>query len=263
MAETIETRDRFFDGQTAARHAVSPTLSGRTLAICDLEGNVLAQWPVAEIAVVDQNKVNGSMAFSLVSDPRPRLVLFDSPGRRALLIAEPRLLTWRRQHRVRGLRTGFAWTVFGVALAALFYFGWRDGSAWVANYVPRSWERNLGDRVREAMLQGVYSCDAADGKRALDALGQKLLPQSIADLPLTIDVVRERQINAFALPGNHIFVFSGLIERAKTPDEVAGVLAHEIGHLELRHPTRGLVQQLGLSAVISMMFGGNAAGDVA
>jgi len=72
-----------------------------------------------------------------------------------------------------------------------------------------------------------------------------------------------KQVNAFALPGNHIFVFSGLIDRAHNPDELAGVLAHEMGHLELRHPTRGMIQQLGLSAVISLMFGGNAAGDVA
>jgi predicted Zn-dependent protease len=54
-----------------------------------------------------------------------------------------------------------------------------------------------------------------------------------------------------------------LIEKAHNPDELAGVLAHEMGHLELRHPTRGMIQQMGLSAVISLMFGGNAAGDIA
>jgi predicted Zn-dependent protease len=150
-----------------------------------------------------------------------------------------------------------------VALAALLYFGWRDGSAWVADTVPRKWEKNLGDRVRGVMLDGLYACDGKDGKAALESLGRKLLPENIADLPLTIDVVRVKQVNAFALPGNHIFIFSGLIDKARNPDEVAGVLAHEMGHLELRHPTRGMIQQLGLSAVISLMFGGNAAGDVA
>ena len=263
MAEIAQTRDRFYDGRTAARRNVIPKLAGRMLSICDPEGNPIVRWPIGDMAVIDQNKVNGSMALGLVNDPRPRLILFDSPVRRALLVAEPRLMTWRRQRRVRSAKSGVAWTVLGVALVMLLYFGWRDGSAWVANYVPRQWERNLGDRVREAMLDGLYACDAAEGQRAIDSIGKKLLPQSIADLPLTIDVVRERQVNAFALPGNHIFVFSGLIDRARTPDEVAGVLAHEIGHLELRHPTRGLVQQLGLSAVVSLMFGGNAAGNIA
>jgi Zn-dependent protease with chaperone function len=261
--ESTATRDRFFDGRNAVRRAVSPQLFGRTLSINDPDGRAVARWDLSDMTVVDQNKANGSMVFTIASDPKPRLVLFDSPQRAALLAAEPKLRRWRSQRRRHGLMVGLAWTVFGVALAALFYFGWRDGSAWVADSVPRQWERNLGDRVRTAMLDGLYACDGKAGKAAIESLGRKLLPEEIADLPLTIDVVRVKQVNAFALPGNHIFIFSGLIDRAKNPDEVAGVLAHEMGHLELRHPTRGMIQQLGLSAVISLMFGGNAAGDVA
>lgn len=258
-----DPRDRYFDGVTATRHEAVWNLHGAVLAIAGVGGDALAQWTLDQLVVIDQNAVNGSMTFGRRDDPGPRLVLFDSALRRDLLAAEPRLRAWRRHRRMGGLKSGLAWTAFGVALAALLYFGWRDGSVWVADSVPRKWERNLGDRVRESVLDGLYSCDAKAGKQALDALGQRLLPESIADLPLTIDVVRIRQVNAFALPGNHIFVFSGLIDRARTPDELAGVLAHEIGHLELRHPTRGMVQQLGLSAAISLMFGGNAAGDVA
>lgn len=261
--ETAAVRDRFFDGRNAVRRAVAPQLFGRTLSINDPDGRAVARWDIGDMQVVDQNKANGSMVFSIGSDPRPRLVLFESPQRAALLAAEPRLRRWQYRRRVHGLTVGLAWTMFGAALLALFYFGWRDGSAWIANLVPRQWERNLGDRVRGAVLDGLYACDGREGKAALDGLGRKLLPESIADLPLTIDVVRVKQVNAFALPGNHIFVFSGLIDRTRNPDELAGVLAHEIGHLELRHPTRGMVQQLGLSAVVSLMFGGNAAGDVA
>ena len=106
-------------------------------------------------------------------------------------------------------------------------------------------------------------CKEAPGQTALDALIKRLSPPEVADLPVTIDVVRMKQVNAFAMPGNHIFVFSGLLDRAHSPDDLAGVLAHEMGHLELRHPTRGMIQQLGLSAALSLMFGGSAAGDVA
>jgi Zn-dependent protease with chaperone function len=261
--ESTATRDRFFDGRNAVRRAVLPQLIGRTLSINDPDGRAVARWDVADMTVVDQNKANGSMVFTIASDPKPRLVLFDGPQRAALLAAEPRLRRWRSHRARHGFAVGLTWTLFGVALAALLYFGWRDGSAWVADTVPRKWEKNLGDRVRGAMLDGLYACDGKDGKAALESLGRKLLPENIADLPLTIDVVRVKQVNAFALPGNHIFIFSGLIDKAHNPDEVAGVLAHEMGHLELRHPTRGMIQQLGLSAVISLMFGGNAAGDVA
>jgi len=261
--ESNGTRDRFFDGRNAVRRAVLPQLLGRTLSINDPDGRAVARWDVADMTVVDQNKANGSMVFTIASDPKPRLVLFDGPQRAALLAAEPRLRRWRSHRARHGFAVGLTWTLFGVALAALLYFGWRDGSAWVADTVPRKWEKNLGDRVRGAMLGGLYACEGKAGTAALESLGRKLLPEHIADLPLTIDVVRVKQVNAFALPGNHIFIFSGLIDKARNPDEVAGVLAHEMGHLELRHPTRGMIQQLGLSAVISLMFGGNAAGDVA
>jgi Zn-dependent protease with chaperone function len=261
--ESTGTRDRFFDGRNAVRRAVQPQLIGRTLSINDPDGRAVARWDVGDMTVVDQNKANGSMVFTIASDPKPRLVLFDSPQRAALLAAAPRLRRWRRHRARHGFAVGLAWTAFGVALAALLYFGWRDGSAWVADTVPRKWEKNLGDRVRGAMRDGLYACDGKAGAAALESLGRKLLPDGIADLPLTIDVVRVKQVNAFALPGNHIFIFSGLIEKARNPDEVAGVLAHEMGHLGLRHPTRGMIQQMGLSAVISLMFGGNAAGDIA
>jgi hypothetical protein len=263
MADGNATRDRFFDGRNAVRRAVAPQLVGRTLSINDPDGRAVARWDLGDMTVVDHNKANGSMVFTIASDPKPRLVLFDSPQRTALLAAEPKLRRWRSRRRRRGLIVGLTWSAFGIALGALIYFGWRDGSAWIAETVPRQWERNLGDRVRNSMLDGLYACDGKEGKAALESLGRKLLPEKIADLPLTIDVVRVKQVNAFALPGNHIFVFSGLIDKAHNPDELAGVLAHEMGHLELRHPTRGMIQQLGLSAVISLMFGGSSAGDVA
>jgi hypothetical protein len=202
--ESTATRDRFFDGRNAVRRAVTPQLIGRTLSINDPEGRAVARWDVADMTVVDQNKANGSMVFTIASDPKPRLVLFDSPQRAALLAAEPKLRRWRSRRARHGIAVGLAWTLFGVALAALLYFGWRDGSAWVADTVPRKWEKNLGDRVRDAMLDGIYDCEGKDGKAAIESLGRKLLPESIADLPLSIDVVRVKQVNAFALPGNHI-----------------------------------------------------------
>jgi predicted Zn-dependent protease len=58
-----------------------------------------------------------------------------------------------------------------------------------------------------------------------------------------------------ALPGGHIYVFDGLIEQARTPDELAGVLAHEIGHVARRDGTRIAVQTAGLSFLFGMMLG--------
>lgn len=61
------------------------------------------------------------------------------------------------------------------------------------------------------------------------------------DLSWNFHIVNSDQVNAFAVPGGHVYVFRGLIERAKHYDEFAGALAHEIGHVDLRHSA----QQMG------------------
>ena len=58
-----------------------------------------------------------------------------------------------------------------------------------------------------------------------------------------------------ALPGGHVYVDDGLIAKAETPDELAGVLAHEIGHVAHRDGTRTVLQTAGLSFLFGMMLG--------
>ena len=93
------------------------------------------------------------------------------------------------------------------------------------------------------------------GRAALDKLVGKLQAAAALPYPLRVDVVRRADLNAFALPGGHIYAFQGLIDRAQSPDEVAGVLAHEIGHVAHRDGTRTVLQAAGLSFLFGMMLG--------
>ena len=61
--------------------------------------------------------------------------------------------------------------------------------------------------------------------------------------------------NAFALPGGKVYVFNGLLAKAENPDEIAGVLAHEFGHLKHRDGTRNLIYNGGTSFLIGLLFG--------
>ena len=61
--------------------------------------------------------------------------------------------------------------------------------------------------------------------------------------------------NAFALPGGKLYLFSGLLAKAENPDEIAGILAHEIGHLKHRDSTRNLIYNGGTSFLIGLLFG--------
>src|SRR5579871_4299247 len=95
----------------------------------------------------------------------------------------------------------------------------------------------------------------------VNRLGQNLVRNSDAKVPFTIKVIDTEDVNAFALPGGFFFVNSGLILKADTEAELAGVMAHEIAHVAARHgtrqATRGQVMQL---ATIPLIFMGGWAG---
>jgi predicted Zn-dependent protease len=106
-------------------------------------------------------------------------------------------------------------------------------------------------------------------ERYVDRLGRRILA---ATGPQAFDyrffVVEDSQLNAFAVPGGSIYVFTGLIERAKSTDELAGVLGHEIVHIKGRHMARSSgPDAISVLSLLSMVLlarsgGGQAAGVV-
>jgi len=74
-------------------------------------------------------------------------------------------------------------------------------------------------------------------------------------LDFRVTVVDEPTVNAFALPGGQIVVYAGLIKKAKSPEQLAGVLAHEMSHATLRHGLKGVGQSLGIVAAIQLVTG--------
>ncbi|WP_374311410.1 M48 family metallopeptidase [Dongia sp.] len=261
--------DRYYDGHTATAHRIVITLAGPTLVIGSGENPGLARWPANDMRVIDANKVTGAINFGLVSDPAPRLVLHDSPVRQELLDANPRLKHWQSRAMKRGWSVGLAWTLVGLLIATGCYFAWRDGSAYLARFVPKTWEQRLGAHIYKAITKNLTVCDGTAGKAAMRQLVDRLAPPALLKDAaknqdgITIDVVDLKLPNAFALPGDHVMVTSGLIELASSPDMVSGVVAHEIGHLDLRHPTQSAISNLGISATISIILGGSGVGDVA
>src|SRR5881628_3654930 len=95
----------------------------------------------------------------------------------------------------------------------------------------------------------------------VNRVGQNLVRNSDAKVPFTIKVLDTEEVNAFALPGGFFFVNSGLLLKAETEAELAGVMAHEIAHVAARHGTRqatkGDLMQIG---TIPLIFMGGWAG---
>ena len=97
--------------------------------------------------------------------------------------------------------------------------------------------------------------------RYVDELGQTLARHSTrSNIPYYIKVVDTDEVNAFALPGGYLYVNRGLISIAATESELAGVVAHEIGHVAGRHGAKTLTRQLGFEIILGMISGRNASG---
>ncbi|MFN7931771.1 MAG: M48 family metallopeptidase [Bryobacteraceae bacterium] len=95
----------------------------------------------------------------------------------------------------------------------------------------------------------------------VNRVGQNLVRNSDAKVPFTIKVIDSEEVNAFALPGGFFFVNSGLILRAESEAELAGVMAHEIAHVAARHGTRQATRgQFVNMASIPLIFWGGWAG---
>jgi hypothetical protein len=246
---------RFFDGRVARPRSVTLTIRTTEIELFDEGGASVAIWPFSHIRVADQNAVSGAYMLRLEPDHAARLEVAAGPQLDALLAERPELKRWRARERT-GLLKGFLlWGSVGAAVCVVLYLGWTRASILIAAWIPPSWEDRIGAQVEEAWFPPNRRCSGADGIKALQALGDRIWPDDEPGDGIKLFVIKEGDLNAFAAPGHRIVVFSGLIDRAKSPEMVAGVIAHEMGHVELHHPMRGLIHQLGLGAALTLIFG--------
>ena len=142
----------------------------------------------------------------------------------------------------------------GAAITAAVVIVGYAAPQWIAPHVPRSWERNLGAAIVGDF--GDNRCRNPDGQRALEALVDRLDPgaatgpEGIKVAALDIPI-----FNAAALPGGYIVIFKPVFTETENPDEIAGLLAHEIAHVRRRHVTEALIRELGIGALIRLFAG--------
>jgi len=79
---------------------------------------------------------------------------------------------------------------------------------------------------------------------------------------IKLHVIRNKEVNAFAAPDNHLVIFSGLIDYCDSFEEVAGVMAHEIAHMEKNHIMKKLAREVGISALVTVTTSGSIPTDI-
>ncbi|HEY7248729.1 MAG TPA: M48 family metallopeptidase [Xanthobacteraceae bacterium] len=263
---TLAGRGIFFDGLTAARHDVAVELAPAALRLHALDGTILAEWGYDELETLS------------APDEVLRLGKAGNTVLARLEVKEPALAAAIDERSAPVDRTGridrrlrdkvIFWSLAAtLSLVLVAILGMPLLATALTPLVPYAVERKLGAAVATQARTSLdshragaaFECGHVQSEQAGRAAFDKLLGQIEAGAklpwPLTVMIVRRPEANAITFPGGHIYVFEGLVKNADTPDELAGVLAHEIGHVAHHDGTRTVIQGAGLSLLFGVLLG--------
>ena len=250
--EQVSTMTQFFsawhfDGKTAVRRVVEMQAVGTNFFLLETERRH-GPFGFAELRYVGEQA--GAAVYRLDGDDGWRLGL-TGPIPPELAPMLPAKRTYGGFIDRIGLGpASIAFALASVAVVAVVVMS----PQWLAPLIPQSFEQKMGDALVGDF--GGRFCDAPKGRAALNKLTKSLDPN--AD-ELQVEVANIDMLNAVALPGGKVVLFQGLLNQAKSPDEVAGVLAHEIGHVRERHVMQGMLRQMGLAVVLGGFDGNGGA----
>lgn len=211
------------------------------------EGLVL-EWTegrtVRTVAVTDPEAL-ASLRTGAPPALRARLALFEA--------------TLGRHRRARRL-----WIGVGLALGtgAVLFAIWLAGlagrllDATIAR-VPPATEEALGRAALAELRDTAPPRREGPATEAVRRIGETLAARVDSPYALRFHLLESPQVNARALPGGTIVVFTGLVRAAESAEEVAGVLAHEVQHVVRRHALRRVVRSLGWSTLLGLLLGGD------
>ncbi|MBI3356101.1 MAG: M48 family metallopeptidase [Nitrospirae bacterium] len=167
----------------------------------------------------------------------------------------------RAAERVRQVRYRHRamWSIVGGTMLAIVLGLWFGADLLVelaVDRIPVEWEQKLGESAYRDFLSHQEAMKKGVGVAAVEEMTHRLIEQ-IPNNPykFEVSVVKSDVVNAFALPGGYVVVFTGLMKKAESGEEVAGVLGHELNHVLQRHGLERIVKQLGLVAVVSIVLG--------
>jgi Zn-dependent protease with chaperone function len=257
----LEAGGRYFDGRSSRPQDVIIAFRERSLIIKDLDDAIIAHWPLASLRA---RGGRGEHPVHIVpyADSDERLTVEDDTMIEAITAVCPSL--YHREVDRKGLKRAAVWGIGAIGAVVLMVFVLVPALAErLAVMIPPEREQALGDTLVDQLGSllarnedgTVRFCEGAEGRAALSRMTGRLAGQVDLPYPLRVEVLDHEMINALALPGGRIIVFRGLIDAASGPEEVAGVLAHEIGHVINRDPTVATLRAAGTAGILGLLIG--------
>jgi Zn-dependent protease with chaperone function len=246
---------RFHDGLTAAGRAVAVRLGAHGLEIVGSDGARIAEWPYTTLVPVEPVRHGEPAVLARGADDDARLTLAQPDQFDALIRRAPQLAGRPLVQALGAAARAALWIGVVAALGAALWFGWPKLADGLAALLPARFEARIGAQARVQLLDHTRPCDVAAGQAALAQLVARLTGAMGYEHPVAVTVIDRPVVNALALPGDQIVLYQRLLAEAETPEELAAVLAHELGHVAADHPMRNLVRQFGLSMIITALSG--------
>jgi len=193
----------------------------------------------------------GAIQAITLTDPAARRELLEQApaGFAPRLKAGQSTLHWHRRkwNTVIGIITGFA------LLLVIAWWQSEAITAWAANRVSLETEIDIGNNALEQLKTEHELTQEGAGAQAIADIGARLTKGSRYQYRWYVS--DDKEINAYALPGGIVVVNAGMIAAADNAEELAGVLAHEVQHVEHRHTLQQMIHTAGWAAVLAVVLG--------
>jgi Zn-dependent protease with chaperone function len=251
----------YFDGQTNQKHIV--TLKASSCLEIAEEGVFLAAWSYGDIRRADGPK-DILRLRDIAAAPLARLEICD-PAAQAEVARLCALLDGEGSPGDGSVGRIIFWScAAAVSIFAIIWFAIPLLADRLTPLVPIALEKRLGDASNKQVqaIFGNKTCTAPEGTRALQKLVDQLQAQAQLRIAPESAVLNSAVPNAFALPGGKVYILSKLIQRAESPDELAGTLAHEFGHIAHRDGLRRLIADGSTSFLFGLLLGDVTGGGV-
>lgn len=243
----------FYDGQQSKRQEGQVKLTQNCIQI-ELPTYCLV-WSYEDAKLVSDGFYGGPARVEHPGYPAAALIVADAHFSAALAQHSPKFggLPWWDQ-RLTGWQSMLRSAVLVAILGSSFYY---FGIGLIAEagvrLAPRSMEEKMGASIVQLIARPELVCPQSEATKLLSIVEQRLFAADLSGYNFKVTYARLDMVNAFAAPGGQIVVSDYLVRLTDSPEEYAGVLAHEMMHVRNRDSLRSLARNLGGSAILSLL----------
>jgi Zn-dependent protease with chaperone function len=246
---------RFFDGESASAQSVTVEVDSDSIVIASRDSTNVTERTFSKSSSLPQLRLDGS--YEILLDKVARVVLTGK-----------NVESWMRENNLRirsrttvprrwSLTSLAALSLFSVSFIALLLWSVPQCAVVFVPLIPISAEEEIGEHMHKSIVKNLKGeCSNREAQVAVQRFVNRLLKESGSRRKVRVTLVNSPTLNAFAVPGGNIYVLRGIIKAASSGNELAAVIAHELGHVTKRHILKSLTQQIGLRVVATYLSAG-------